>query len=238
MTPEIRGPDPSSRSSRRRKKERNGARPFPRLRHRETVGGYVWVYSEVGRGTTFKIYLRASTPPPTSSSRRERRTPLRGTRRFSWPKTIHAPPLAKGLLEKTRVHRHRRENAAIALEAHGGMAARFSCWSRRRHAGASGRELARQLEKTRPATKVLYVSGYTDDAIVPSRDARPGSISCISRSRRRRSLARCVKCGRNMKETGRSPAMLSDDRWFPATAHIVLLAIGGMLTGAVLPVRF
>ena len=30
-------------------------------------------------------------------------------------------------------------------------------------------------------------------------------------------------------------AMLSDDRWFPATGHIVLFAIVVLLTGAVLP---
>ena len=32
--------------------------------------------------------------------------------------------------------------------------------------GASGRELARRLAQSRPETRVLYVSGYTDDAIV------------------------------------------------------------------------
>jgi CheY-like chemotaxis protein len=40
--------------------------------------------------------------------------------------------------------------------------------------GASGRELARQLEKSRPETKVLYVSGYTDDAIVHHGMLEPG----------------------------------------------------------------
>ncbi len=40
--------------------------------------------------------------------------------------------------------------------------------------GASGRELARQLAETRPDTKVLYVSGYTDDAIVHHGMLEPG----------------------------------------------------------------
>jgi len=30
----------------------------------------------------------------------------------------------------------------------------------------SGREVAKRLNKLRPATRVLYMSGYTDDAIV------------------------------------------------------------------------
>ena len=32
--------------------------------------------------------------------------------------------------------------------------------------GMSGRELASQLVRSRPETKVLYLSGYTEDAIV------------------------------------------------------------------------
>jgi len=40
--------------------------------------------------------------------------------------------------------------------------------------GASGRELARQLENPRPQIKVLYVSGYTDDAIVHHGMLEPG----------------------------------------------------------------
>ena len=40
--------------------------------------------------------------------------------------------------------------------------------------GASGRELARRLADARPDTKVLYVSGYTDDAIVHHGMLEPG----------------------------------------------------------------
>jgi two-component system, cell cycle sensor histidine kinase and response regulator CckA len=40
--------------------------------------------------------------------------------------------------------------------------------------GASGRELARRLSHIRPGTRVLYVSGYTDEAIIHHGMLEPG----------------------------------------------------------------
>ena len=40
----------------------------------------------------------------------------------------------------------------------------------------SGRTLARSCPKTRPTLKVLYMSGYTDDAIVQSRAGGAGGV--------------------------------------------------------------
>jgi len=40
--------------------------------------------------------------------------------------------------------------------------------------GINGRELAKQLEPTRPAMKVLYVSGYTADVIAHQGILDPG----------------------------------------------------------------
>ena len=40
--------------------------------------------------------------------------------------------------------------------------------------GASGPELTRQLVERRPALKVIYMSGYTEDAIVQHGVLKPG----------------------------------------------------------------
>ena len=84
-------------------------------------------------------------------------------------------PLAKGLLKKLGYTVLDAENAERALglaSAHAGpihlLVADVVM------PGASGRELARQLAESRPDTKVLYVSGYTDDAIVHHGMLEPG----------------------------------------------------------------
>jgi YesN/AraC family two-component response regulator len=41
--------------------------------------------------------------------------------------------------------------------------------------GMSGRELAQRLTATRPETKVLFLSGYTEDAIIHEGVLEPGT---------------------------------------------------------------
>jgi CheY-like chemotaxis protein len=138
--------------------------------------GYVWVYSEPGRGTTFKLYFprvgepaAALRPPPETAT-------LTGTETILLAEDDEmVRPLAKGLLEKLGYTVLEAENAAQALKvasAHRG--AIHLLVSDVVMPGASGRELARRLAATRPDTRVLYVSGYTDDAIVHHGMLEPG----------------------------------------------------------------
>jgi len=139
-------------------------------------GGYVWVYSEVGRGTSFKIYLPRVDAP--AEELQLPRTPdsVVGTETILLAEDDPMlRPLAKGLLEKLGYTVIYAENAATALEAAANHAGPIQLLvADVVMPGASGRELARQLEKTRPQTKVLYVSGYTDDAIVHHGMLEPG----------------------------------------------------------------
>jgi signal transduction histidine kinase len=139
-------------------------------------GGYVWVYSEPGRGTTFKIYLpRVDAPTQPPSAPREA-TRLTGTETILIAEDDEIlRRLTKGLLEKAGYRVLDAENATVALaaaRAHPGPI--HLLLADVVMPGGSGRELARQLAEFRPDTKVLYVSGYTDDAIVHHGMLEPG----------------------------------------------------------------
>ena len=139
-------------------------------------GGYVWVYSELGRGTTFKIYLpRVDAPAERVIAPREPGT-LAGTETILLAEDDEMlRRLAKGLLEKLGYRVLDAENAAQALAVAGAHQAPIHLLlADVVMPGASGRELARRLAEQRPATKVLYVSGYTDDAIVHHGMLEPG----------------------------------------------------------------
>jgi DNA-binding NtrC family response regulator len=139
-------------------------------------GGYAWVYSEPGHGTTFKIYLPrvdAPTQAPQPPREAERLTGTETILLAEDDETLRR--LTKGLLEKAGY-------TVIAAESVTRAVAVARAYEGPIHLlvadvvmpGGSGRELARQLAEFRPGAKVLYVSGYTDDAIVHHGMLEPG----------------------------------------------------------------
>ena len=139
-------------------------------------GGYIWAYSEVGRGTTFKVYLPRVDAPVDAFVRPKAAGSVAGHETVLIAEDdAMLRPLAKALLERLGYKVLEAGNAVEALaasQAHQGpihlLVADVVM------PGASGRELARQLAPARPDTKVLYVSGYTDDAIVHHGMLEPG----------------------------------------------------------------
>ena len=131
-------------------------------------GGYIWVYSEVGRGSTFKVYLpRVDAPAEVPISR----SPQPARRGSETVLLVEDEDGVRALMRQV-MHKH----GYNVLEARHGGEALLIC---ERHQGKidmlltdvvlqqmSGRELAERLLKLRPEMKVLYVSGYADDAIV------------------------------------------------------------------------
>jgi two-component system cell cycle sensor histidine kinase/response regulator CckA len=131
-------------------------------------GGTIWVYSELGQGTTFKVYLPVVSEPV--------ETEIKTTA----PESLQGRETVLLVEDEEMVRKLSREilemNGYRVLSAANGEEACHVCDS---YIGEihlmitdvvmpqmSGRELAEHVVKQRPEILVLYMSGYTDDAIV------------------------------------------------------------------------
>ncbi|MFN7972973.1 MAG: ATP-binding protein [Acidobacteriota bacterium] len=140
------------------------------------AGGNVWVYSEPGRGSTFKIYLPRATGARNADEK---------------PKELETPSGHETVLVaeddgavRSSVARSLRKLGYAVIEATSPEQALHAALE---HQGPidllvtdvvmpnmSGRALADRLRRHHPAIKVLYMSGYTDAAIVSHGELEPG----------------------------------------------------------------
>jgi two-component system, cell cycle sensor histidine kinase and response regulator CckA len=132
-------------------------------------GGYIWVYSEPNQGTTFKIYLpRVDQPAESVRSEKQPAGVQRGT------ETILLVEDDAALRQlTTSVLEERGYKVLPAADTQEGLAL---CRANRNDLhllvtdvimpGMNGRQFADQVKLISPRTKVLYVSGYTNNAIV------------------------------------------------------------------------
>jgi two-component system cell cycle sensor histidine kinase/response regulator CckA len=130
-------------------------------------GGDIYVYSEPGCGTTFKIYLPAMNHVPTGATLHDFKPTAGGS------ETILIVEDEAGV----------RRIARIALETHGYRVLEASCGHEAVHVAMShqgvihlvvsdvvmpdlsGPQVVTRLRELRPDLKALYVSGYTNDAV-------------------------------------------------------------------------
>jgi CheY-like chemotaxis protein len=135
-------------------------------------GGYIWVYSEPGKGTSFKIYMPHVTVDEVAAV-------------IEQPAAQAAAPVEAAretilvVEDETNLRRLTRQflenQGYTVVEAPDGAAAVQICVAQQGiihlmltdviMPGMNGRELAQRVAEIRPNMKVLYMSGYTENAI-------------------------------------------------------------------------
>jgi two-component system cell cycle sensor histidine kinase/response regulator CckA len=132
------------------------------------TGGWIWVYSEPGQGTTFKVYL----PEVVSKVEPGKRVPA-PFKVLDGSETVLVVEDDKTILNLTRkilklygynvLEAQDGEDALKVSEAHKDSI--HLMLTDVVMPGMNGRELAERITLLYPKTKVLFMSGYTDDAI-------------------------------------------------------------------------
>jgi two-component system, cell cycle sensor histidine kinase and response regulator CckA len=134
-------------------------------------GGYIWVYSEVGKGTTFKIYFPRVAAAHEGAAQIV--TPPDGPKADPGNEIIllvedeaNLRYLARQFLEKQGYRVIEAADGAVAMQiavAHEGVI--HLLLTDVIMPGMNGRELAQRVSEIRPNIKVLYMSGYTENVI-------------------------------------------------------------------------
>jgi len=142
------------------------------------TGGHIWVYSELGQGTTFKIYLPRVDEPaePLEAPSTARPQHLRGTERILLVEDEAAVrAVTRQLLQRNGYSVIEAPEGAVALTLlNGGEVTVDLLLTDVVMPGMSGRELAERAATGCPGLRVLFMSGYTDDAVVRHRILEAG----------------------------------------------------------------
>lgn len=158
-------------------------------------GGNIWVYSEPGRGSSFKIYLpRVNSVAPVASGGETRVQSLQGSETIL---IVEDEDVVRNLVQQVLNRAGYR-----LLVAHNALEA--LALTENHHEAIdlmitdlvmpqmSGKELAEEMSKRRPQTKILYMSGYSD-AIAKHQGLLDPGMAFLQKPFRPDSLARKVR---------------------------------------------
>jgi len=131
-------------------------------------GGHVWVYSEVGKGSTFKVYLPVSEQSPAESTvEEEAASHMQGSETILLTEdNDQVRHLAEAVLKRqgyTVLVAGRGAEALGLLKAHAGKVDLLL--TDVVMPDMNGKVLFEKSAAVQPGLRVLYMSGYTDDVI-------------------------------------------------------------------------
>jgi len=157
-------------------------------------GGHVTIYSEIGHGTTVKIYLPRAAPGPTAATGASEHGNLEGGSEIILL-------VEDDELVRQSARGHLTALGYVVIEAQDGYRALAALEAGRPvdlmftdvvMPVMSGRQLAERALEIRPGLKVLYTSGYAEDAIVHHGRLDAG-VQFLGKPYRRAELARRVR---------------------------------------------
>jgi PAS domain S-box-containing protein len=163
------------------------------------AGGYIWVYSEPNRGTTFKVYL------PSAEHRLGADTEVEAEEAVSAANgqtilLVEDDKIMRGLTRQML-----EEHGYSVIEAEDGHAALKAAGNGVRidlvltdvvMRGLSGPELGSQLASLNPAVKILYMSGYSGELFEKNGGSLP-TASLLEKPFSRRALLTAVHAAMN-----------------------------------------
>ncbi|PYL36247.1 MAG: hybrid sensor histidine kinase/response regulator [Verrucomicrobia bacterium] len=158
-------------------------------------GGYIWVYSELNQGTLFKVYLPRVDESVQPAKQNEPEAVVR--------ESCETILLAEDSVSLREMAREYLESVGyVVLEAASG---REALQKAKEFDGPihllltdvvmpemSGPELARHMTELRPEIKIIFTSGYTNDAIARQGVLDP-AVAFIQKPYRPKALARKIQ---------------------------------------------
>ncbi|MGY8683842.1 CHASE3 domain-containing protein [Bradyrhizobium sp. UFLA05-153] len=165
-------------------------------------GGHIKIYSEAGHGTTIKLYL----PPGEGASERAVSAAAPATGGVETILVVEDDNLVRNFVTAQlqslgyKTISAADSRTALALVDRGEP---FDLLFTDVviPGGMSGRALAQEVEKRRPGTKVLYTSGYTDNAIVHQGKLDEG-VLLLTKPYRRNQLAEMIRLALGKEPVG------------------------------------
>ncbi|HTQ61664.1 MAG TPA: PAS domain S-box protein [Candidatus Solibacter sp.] len=158
-------------------------------------GGFIWVYSEVGKGTTFKIYLpRVDEPEDKGSVPLALAEAPRGTETILLAEDEQdVREVAREFLESGGYRVIEARNGAEALRLANEHTSTIDLLvTDMVMPGMTGRELAQRVQHKYAGLGVIYMSGYTEHTAVEAEQGEP-NLRLLTKPFSRGSILRSVR---------------------------------------------